>query len=97
MNFQATAVPNLQPQQQQSQQQQQQFWPGQPQQQQSFGYAEQPAPVQEQRQPEPVKEKPPLPEEYIYLQTVLEELKKQCLSATNDPVSRQKMLLNSFN
>lgn len=75
--FQTSAVPN--------QQQQQQYWPGQPQQQ-SFGYAEQPAPVKEQRQPEPPKEKPPLPEEYIYLQTVLEELKNQCLGATNDPV-----------
>lgn len=78
-------MPNQQP-------QQQQFWPGQPQQQQSFGYTEQPAPVQEQRQPEPVKEKPPLPEEYIYLQTVLEELKNQCLSATNDAVSRLQIV-----
>lgn len=75
--FQTSAVPN----------QQQQYWPGQTQQQ-SFGYAEQPAPVSEQRQPEPPKEKPPLPEEYIYLQTVLEELKNQCLAATNDPVIR---------
>ncbi|XP_064536241.1 protein transport protein Sec31A isoform X2 [Drosophila montana] len=82
INFQPTAVPN---------QQQQQHWPGQPQQQ-SFGYTEQPAPIQEQRQPEPPKEKPPLPEEYIYLQTVLEELKNQCLSATNDPRTKRKFV-----
>lgn len=46
---------------------------------------EQPAPLQ--RQPEPPKEKPPLPEEYIYLQTVFEELKSQCLNSASDPVS----------
>ncbi|XP_034105544.1 protein transport protein Sec31A isoform X1 [Drosophila albomicans] len=86
LNFQASAVPN-----QQQQQQPQQYWPGQPQQQ-SFGYTEQPAPIQEQRQPEPPKEKPPLPEEYIYLQTVLEELKNQCLSATNDPRTKRKFV-----
>lgn len=42
---------------------------------------------QPQRQPEPPKEKPPLPEEYIYLQTVLEELKTNCLNTANDPVN----------
>ncbi|KAL7738316.1 hypothetical protein ACLKA6_006644 [Drosophila palustris] len=82
MNFQTSAVPN----------QQTQYWPGQQQQQQSFGYTEQPAPIQEQRKPEPPKEKPPLPEEYIYLQTVLEELKNQCLSATNDPRTKRKFV-----
>lgn len=43
--------------------------------------------LQSQRQPEQPKQKPPLPEEYIYLQTVLEELKTSCLNSTNDPVS----------
>lgn len=36
--------------------------------------------------PEVAKEKPPLPEEYIYLQTVLEELKSQCLNVAQDAV-----------
>lgn len=36
---------------------------------------------------EVAKEKPPLPEEYIYLQTVLEELKSHCLNAAQDAVS----------
>lgn len=52
------------------------------------GYGDQSAAqTQTHRQPEPPKEKPPLPEEYIYLQTVLEELKTNCLNAANDPVS----------
>uniref|UniRef100_A0A6P4F7X3 Protein transport protein Sec31A n=1 Tax=Drosophila rhopaloa TaxID=1041015 RepID=A0A6P4F7X3_DRORH len=68
---------------------QHQNWQGQ---QQTIGYTEQPAPIQQQRQPEPPKEKPPLPEEYIYLQTVLEELKNRCLSATNDPRTKRKFV-----
>lgn len=35
---------------------------------------------------EAVKTKPPLPEEYSYLHTVLEELKTQCLNKATDPV-----------
>ena len=42
----------------------------------------QPPPVQQV-----VKEKPPLPEEFIYLQTVLEELKTQCINRATNPVS----------
>ncbi|XP_037949907.1 protein transport protein Sec31A isoform X2 [Teleopsis dalmanni] len=57
---------------------------------QNVGYIEQPAPIQ--RQPEPPKEKPPLPEEYIYLQTVLEELKNQCLTAASDPRMKRKFV-----
>ncbi|XP_039226629.1 protein transport protein Sec31A isoform X1 [Drosophila yakuba] len=68
---------------------QQQNWQGQ---QQTIGYTEQPAPIQQQRQPEPPKEKAPLPEEYIYLQTVLEELKNRCLGATNDPRTKRKFV-----
>ncbi|EDX06247.1 GD10608 [Drosophila simulans] len=68
---------------------QQQNWQGQ---QQTIGYTEQPAPIQQQRQPAPPKEKPPLPEEYIYLQTVLEELKNRCLGATNDPRTKRKFV-----
>lgn len=53
----------------------------------------QPQPVATQNQPtisrtpEPPKQKAPLPEEFIYLQTVLEELRTQCISAANNPVS----------
>ncbi|ALC40647.1 sec31 [Drosophila busckii] len=83
MNFQPSALPN--------QAQQTQFWSGQ-QQNQTYGYTEQPAPIQEQRQPEPPKEKPPLPEEYIYMQTVLDELKNQCLNSTNDPRTKRKFV-----
>lgn len=36
--------------------------------------------------PEPPKEKVPLPEEYIYLQTVFEELKKNCIVSAGNPV-----------
>ncbi|XP_036231501.2 protein transport protein Sec31A isoform X1 [Bactrocera oleae] len=78
LNFQTSARP---------QQQQQQPWNSQSQ---NVGYTEQPAPVQ--RQPEPVKEKPPLPEEYIYLQTVLEELKSQCLAVSADPRTKRKFV-----
>lgn len=42
--------------------------------------------------PEPVKQKPPLPEEYMYLQTVFNELRVQCSNATSNPVS----ILNKF-
>uniref|UniRef100_A0A0A1X6V3 Protein transport protein Sec31A n=1 Tax=Zeugodacus cucurbitae TaxID=28588 RepID=A0A0A1X6V3_ZEUCU len=79
LNFQTSAISQ--------QQQQQQPWNPQPQ---NVGYTEQPAPVQ--RQPEPVKEKPPLPEEYIYLQTVLEELKNQCLAVSSDPRTKRKFV-----
>ncbi|XP_030387953.1 protein transport protein Sec31A isoform X2 [Scaptodrosophila lebanonensis] len=80
-NFQTSAIQN-----------QQQQWQGQ-QHQQTIGYTEHPAPIQQQqRQAPPPKEKPPLPEEYIYLQTVLEELKKQCLSATQDPRTKRKFV-----
>jgi protein transport protein SEC31 len=40
-----------------------------------------PPPVQS-----PPKQKMPLPEEFIYLQTVLEELKTQCIAAAGNPV-----------
>uniref|UniRef100_A0A1B0FEM4 Protein transport protein Sec31A n=1 Tax=Glossina morsitans morsitans TaxID=37546 RepID=A0A1B0FEM4_GLOMM len=38
------------------------------------------------------KEKPPLPEEYIYLQMVLEELKNQCLHKATDPRTKRKFV-----
>jgi protein transport protein SEC31 len=41
-----------------------------------------PPPVQQ-----PPKQKLPLPEEFIYMQTVLEELKTQCIAAAGNPVS----------
>jgi hypothetical protein len=33
------------------------------------------------------REKPPLPEEFIHFQTVFEELKNQCITRANNPVS----------
>lgn len=45
------------------------------------------------KQQEIPKEKPPLPEEFIYMQTVFEELKNQCSGLQTDPVSR---LCNMF-
>lgn len=36
---------------------------------------------------EPIKQKPPLPEEYMYMQTVFNELRTQCSNATSNPVS----------
>lgn len=37
--------------------------------------------------PELIKQKSPLPEEYIYLQTVFNELRSQCAQAASNPVS----------
>lgn len=34
----------------------------------------------------PPKQKLPIPEEFIYMQTVLEELKTQCIAAAGNPV-----------
>lgn len=36
--------------------------------------------------PEPPKQKAPIPEEYVFLQTVFEELKKHCIAAAANPV-----------
>ncbi|XP_037815567.1 protein transport protein Sec31A isoform X2 [Lucilia sericata] len=88
MNFQTSAIPS-----QQQQQQQLPAWQNQPTQPGMMGgYQEQAAQTQTHRQPEPPKEKPPLPEEYIYLQTVLEELKTNCLNAANDPRTKRKFV-----
>ncbi|KNC30942.1 hypothetical protein FF38_04464 [Lucilia cuprina] len=90
MNFQTSAIPS---QQQQQQQQQIPAWQNQPTQPGMMGgYQEQATQPQTHRQPEPPKEKPPLPEEYIYLQTVLEELKTNCLNAANDPRTKRKFV-----
>lgn len=37
--------------------------------------------------PEPPKAKAPIPEEYVYLQTVFNELKTQCINTATNPVS----------
>jgi len=47
--------------------------------------------MQQQRQPETPKQKPPLPEEYMYMQTVLEELKSQCLNVASDLRTKKKV------
>ncbi|XP_058457782.1 protein transport protein Sec31A isoform X2 [Malaya genurostris] len=41
--------------------------------------------------PELPKQKPPIPEEYIYLQKVFEELKKQCIAAAGNPQTKRKL------
>lgn len=88
MHFQPQAVPNqsnnIQQQQYQFQQPQQPFQPQgmppmHPQQQQQ----QQPPKPQT---PEPPKPKAPLPEEYVYMQTVFNELKLQCSNAAANPV-----------
>jgi hypothetical protein len=52
---------------------------------------QQQAPQMQQAPPqkvvEPPKPKMPLPEEYVYMQTVFDELKKQCINAAGNPVS----------
>lgn len=40
--------------------------------------------------PEPPKPKPPLPEEYVYLQTVFNELRVECINHANNPVSNYR-------
>ncbi|KAG5677808.1 hypothetical protein PVAND_007535 [Polypedilum vanderplanki] len=50
---------------------------------------------QQSQSPQPsvpaVREKPPLPEEYIYLQTVLDELKTQCINRATNPQMKRKL------
>jgi len=41
--------------------------------------------------PEPPKQKPALPEEYIYMQTVLDELKVQCINSATNPQTKRKL------
>jgi len=43
---------------------------------------------------EVVNEKSPLPEEFIYLQTVLEELKTQCINRATNPVRLIEIFMN---
>lgn len=48
----------------------------------------QPAPQMQQiRQPEPEAPKPAMPEQYVYMQTVFNELRTQCYNKTSNPVS----------
>lgn len=64
------------------QQQQQQQQP-----QQSYGGPNQTPPQQIRQAPTPEpKPKQPLPEEYVYLQTVFEELRIQCIDQANNAV-----------
>lgn len=37
--------------------------------------------------PEPVKQKLPIPEEYMYMQTVFNELRVECINSAVNPVS----------
>lgn len=49
-------------------------------------YQQQQQPPQQQAPADPPKQKPPVPEEHMYLQTVFDELKNQCTCAANNPV-----------
>lgn len=75
----------------QMQQPQQQQFPGQMnfqgQHQPPMGVPQAPTPPQKTPTPEPPKPKAPIPEEHIYLQTVLNELRTQCVNAAANPVS----------
>lgn len=46
--------------------------------------------------PEPPKPKQPLPEEYVYLQTVFNELRIQCINTASNPVSYYFIHKNIF-
>lgn len=72
------------------QQQQQQLQQQQPGANFNANFRQQPTP-QPPAAPEPPKQKPPLPEEYIYLQTVFEELKKSCIAAAANPQTKRKL------
>lgn len=48
---------------------------------------QQQAPPQRLQTPEPPRPKEPLPEEFVYMQTVFNELKQQCTNAAGNPVS----------
>ncbi|XP_058054599.1 protein transport protein Sec31A [Anopheles bellator] len=41
--------------------------------------------------PEPPKAKAPLPEQYVFMQTVFEELKRQCVEAAGNPQTKRKL------
>lgn len=45
--------------------------------------------------PDPPKAKAPIPEEYVYLQTVFNELKTQCFNTATNPVSGD-IIVNRF-
>ncbi|XP_055706587.1 protein transport protein Sec31A [Phlebotomus papatasi] len=80
---------------QQSQQPQQQQFPGQMnfqgQHQPPMGVPQAPTPPQKTPTPEPPKPKAPIPEEHIYLQTVLNELRTQCVNAAANPQVKRKL------
>uniref|UniRef100_A0AAG5DHX5 Protein transport protein Sec31A n=1 Tax=Anopheles atroparvus TaxID=41427 RepID=A0AAG5DHX5_ANOAO len=66
------------------------YYPGQGQ----DGYAQQQQHQQNAYQPpapEPPKQKPPLPEQYVFMQTVFEELKKQCVASAGNPQTKRKL------
>uniref|UniRef100_A0A182WEU1 Protein transport protein Sec31A n=1 Tax=Anopheles minimus TaxID=112268 RepID=A0A182WEU1_9DIPT len=48
-------------------------------------------PAMQPAAPEPPKQKPPLPEQYVFMQTVFEELKKQCVASAGNPQTKRKL------
>ncbi|XP_038108125.1 protein transport protein Sec31A isoform X2 [Culex quinquefasciatus] len=86
-NFQQT-LPQQQQQQQMSVPQQNNF--------NATNFRQQPGGGQQNTQaappvPEPPKQKAPIPEEYVFLQTVFEELKKHCIAAAANPQTKRKL------
>uniref|UniRef100_A0A2M4B9P9 Protein transport protein Sec31A n=1 Tax=Anopheles marajoara TaxID=58244 RepID=A0A2M4B9P9_9DIPT len=74
------------------------FYPGQQQQQQQQQQQDgmnQMQPSMQQQQappaPEPPKQKPPLPEQYVFIQNVFEELKRQCVESAGNPQTKRKL------
>lgn len=55
------------------------------------GYQESPAPIQSVEEVKP-REKSRLPEEFIYMQTLFEELKNQCIAKATDPRTKRKFV-----
>uniref|UniRef100_A0A6B2EKZ1 Protein transport protein Sec31A n=1 Tax=Phlebotomus kandelakii TaxID=1109342 RepID=A0A6B2EKZ1_9DIPT len=55
------------------------------------GYQQAPTPPRKAPTPEPPKPKAPIPEEHIYMQTVLNELRNQCINAASNPQVKRKL------
>lgn len=51
---------------------------------------------QVQATPEPPKQKQPLPEEFVYMQTVFNELRQQCVNAASNPVSGLVIIMEEY-
>ncbi|XP_035792050.1 protein transport protein Sec31A-like isoform X2 [Anopheles albimanus] len=66
------------------------YYPGQPQDGQMNQMGQQQA-APPPSVPEPPKQKPPLPEQYVFMQNVFEELKRQCVESAGNPQTKRKL------